>query len=368
MKRHANAHAYVNAACLLTLDGDTISSPPTLVFGGVGSKPFSAPNTCQALQGLSLTDSASFLKVLSVLSKEVPNDTPPAGASVAYRQQLALTLLYKCLLAAQATPSARLQSAAEPYVRPTSSASIKYDTVTATDPVGRAMPKATAYLQTSGEARYTADQPPLPHTLYAAFALADTSNAVLETIDFSVASTAPGVHSVMAAVDLPPNYPQPQQEGQDREPLFVAQGERVMFHGQAIGMVLADTQAHADAAVKLVTATYSDQQPLVLTIEDAIAAKSFFDDGVATLKFGEDITKALGECDKVSHVIVVIIVVIVTLLLRRSELKWRTCHDLSYLSRLFHPAVTYRLSLEALSLVASIISSWRHTPPWLSHK
>eukprot|EP00045_Choanoeca_perplexa_P016293 m.218258 g.218258 ORF g.218258 m.218258 type:complete len:1312 (+) comp17218_c0_seq1:61-3996(+) len=299
MKRHANAHAYVNAACLFTLDNAVVSDPPNLVFGGVGKKPFLAPNTSQALKGVSIADTTAFQGVLKVLVKEVPNDMPPAGASVAYRQQLALTLLYKCLLAAQASPSARLASAAAPYIRPTSSADINYTLNPVTDPVGRAMPKATAYLQTAGEARYAADHPPLPNTLYAAFALAETANAVLETVDFSVASTAPGVHSFMSAVDLPPGYPQPQQEGQDREPLFVAQGERVMFHGQAIGMVLADTQAHADAAAKLVTASYADQQPLVLTIDQAIEAKSFFDDGVPELKFGEDITKALGECDKV---------------------------------------------------------------------
>ena len=346
MKRHANAHAYVNAACLLTLDANNaISSLPTLVFGGIGSKPFAAPNTCQALQGLNLSDTNSFQAALLVLTKEVPNDTPPAGASVSYRQQLALTLLYKCLLAAQANPSARLQSAAEPYLRPASSATIKYTPNPATDPVGRAMPKATAYLQTSGEARYTADQPPLPHTLYAAFALADTSNAVLETIDFSVATTYPGVHSVMSAVDLPPNYPPPQQAGQEREPLFVAQGERVMFHGQAIGMVLADTQAHADAAVKLVTATYSNQQPLVLTIEDAIAAKSFFDDSVPVLKFGEDITKALSECDKVSSRVTSFGHVLLSRSLSRSR-----C----------------RSSRAALRLAASTISLWKHIPRWLS--
>ena len=49
------------------------------------------------------------------------------------------------------------------------------------------------------------------------------------------------------------------------------------YYGQVLGMVIADTQAHADAAAELVQVTYSsiNTSPLI-DLEDAIAAKSFY--------------------------------------------------------------------------------------------
>ena len=44
------------------------------------------------------------------------------------------------------------------------------------------------------------------------------------------------------------------------------------FSGQALGMVVADTQAHANAAALAVKGTYKSLGPLVLTIKEAIQA------------------------------------------------------------------------------------------------
>ncbi len=52
---------------------------------------------------------------------------------------------------------------------------------------------------------------------------------------------------------------------------MVACTQTVQYAGQAIAMVLADTQAHADAAALLVTATYTDKLTPILTINDARA-------------------------------------------------------------------------------------------------
>ena len=51
--------------------------------------------------------------------------------------------------------------------------------------------------------------------------------------------------------------------------------------------LVTDTQRHADEAVKAVKVTYKDQQPLLLTIDEAVAAKSFFDPQAKTLKKGD---------------------------------------------------------------------------------
>jgi len=52
-------------------------------------------------------------------------------------------------------------------------------------------------------------------------------------------------------------------------------------------LLTTDTQRHADDAVKAVKVTYKDQKPLLLTIDEAVAAKSFFDPQAKTLKKGD---------------------------------------------------------------------------------
>ena len=55
----------------------------------------------------------------------------------------------------------------------------------------------------------------------------------------------------------------------------------------SILLLISDTQRHADEAVKAVKVTYKDQKPLLLTIDEAVAAKSFFDPQAKTLTKGD---------------------------------------------------------------------------------
>jgi hypothetical protein len=58
MKRHANCHAYVNAACLFPLDNtNTVIKEPRLVFGGLTPKTFFASQTAEVCRP---TDAASW--------------------------------------------------------------------------------------------------------------------------------------------------------------------------------------------------------------------------------------------------------------------------------------------------------------------
>lgn len=52
-------------------------------------------------------------------------------------------------------------------------------------------------------------------------------------------------------------------------------------------LLFPDTQRHADEAAKAVAVTYKEQKPLLLTIDEAIAAKSFFDPQAKTVKKGD---------------------------------------------------------------------------------
>ena len=79
-----------------------------------------------------------------------------------------------------------------------------------------------------------------------------------------------GVARVITAADLPgPNNFF--SMGATPEPIVVALQQTVQYAGQSIALVLADTQAHADAAALLVTATYTNVLPPILSIADARA-------------------------------------------------------------------------------------------------
>lgn len=58
--------------------------------------------------------------------------------------------------------------------------------------------------------------------------------------------------------------------------------------------MFADTQRHADEAAKAVKVTYKEQKPLILTIDEAIAAKSFFDPQAKPLKKGDAAGRVLS--------------------------------------------------------------------------
>ncbi|CAK0836203.1 unnamed protein product [Prorocentrum cordatum] len=108
-------------------------------------------------------------------------------------------------------------------------------------------------------------------TLHAAFVLSERARAKLLSVDASAALALPGVKGFFSAKDIDehdnvwgPILPD--------EQLF--RRSEVTSTGQIIGVVVAQTQEQADAARRLVKVEYEDLEP-VLTIEDAIRAKSF---------------------------------------------------------------------------------------------
>jgi xanthine dehydrogenase large subunit len=88
--------------------------------------------------------------------------------------------------------------------------------------------------------------------------LAETANAILTSIDATAALAMPGVCHLLTAKDIPGlNTHAPHGFmgvggiKSPAEPLFVAEGDRVIFNGQGIGMILATTQEQANAAAKV---------------------------------------------------------------------------------------------------------------------
>jgi xanthine dehydrogenase large subunit len=141
---------------------------------------------------------------------------------------------------------------------------------TAAPIVGVALSHDSAEKHVSGRALYIDDIPEPSGLLHLAFGLSERAHARIVAMDLSAVRSAPGVVRVLTAEDIPArNDISPLGLGDD--PLF-ADGE-VLYHGQSLFAVAAETREAARHAARLARVTYEDR-PALLTIADARAAAS----------------------------------------------------------------------------------------------
>src|SRR4051794_29331225 len=114
-----------------------------------------------------------------------------------------------------------------------------------------------------GATRYAADLP-IPGVLHARLVLATEAHARIAAIETGAARAVPGVVAVLTAADLPVS---PAAPGRAGEPLA---REEVVFSGQPVAMVVAESEA---AAADGIEAVLVDLQPLdaVIDVEAAMA-------------------------------------------------------------------------------------------------
>ena len=139
------------------------------------------------------------------------------------------------------------------------------------DIVGRPIVHDSAHMHVQGNATYIDDMPAPEGTLHVAFVLSDVAHGKIKLIDTKKAKQAHGVHSVLLAQDIKRLKIGPIMHD---EPLL-AQDE-VLFHGQAIAAVLADSHENARKAAALVKANITELEAIV-TIDQAMSKKSFLD-------------------------------------------------------------------------------------------
>eukprot|EP01114_Cavostelium_apophysatum_P000968 TRINITY_DN1083_c0_g1_i1.p1 TRINITY_DN1083_c0_g1~~TRINITY_DN1083_c0_g1_i1.p1 ORF type:complete len:1374 (-),score=383.49 TRINITY_DN1083_c0_g1_i1:31-4152(-) len=272
MLRHENSHAIVNAAYSITIDNSGNIGSPIFAYGGVITTACRMTNAEKAITGMSATSQQTLQSILPMLQNQ--NVLDPTQGRVAYRQSLITSLFYKFFLSLQPSLESNLTSAVTPFDRPVSSGIQQFQTSPSEFPVSEPIPKLSATLQASGEARYTSDVPSLPQTLFAACVCSTMAKATLQSIDASAALAAPGVVQFFSAKDLSPQQNQVGPIIQDDEELFVT--SEISYYGQVLGLIVADTERHAEEAAKLVNVTYTNIQTPILTLDDAISQSSFF--------------------------------------------------------------------------------------------
>lgn len=262
--RKQNAHAYVNAGFSIRLskDGKVISA--RICYGGISPKFTHAFNTEKLLQGLELFTNNTLQSALISLSSEVQPDWVLPEAQPEYRKNLALALFYRFVLST--CPREKLKginfSGSEPIQRNISSGIQSFKTIEKNWPLTKPVEKYEGLLQTSGEAKFVNDFPKIDGELWSAFAVASRVNAKIVSLDPREALAVPGARFFFSAKDIPGknNFTPKSVYTTEIEEVFAPIGGTVLFNGQPVGIVLADTYVIAVRAAQLVKITYQTTQ------------------------------------------------------------------------------------------------------------
>ena len=136
--------------------------------------------------------------------------------------------------------------------------------------VGVARPHESAELHVLGQATYTDDIPELQGTLHAALGLSSKAHARITSMDLSGVRSAPGVVAVYTAADIVGTN--------DCGPIIhddpIWAVEEVMYVGQPMFVVVADTHDNARRAARKAVVAY-DELPAIFTPQEAKAAASY---------------------------------------------------------------------------------------------
>lgn len=167
MIRAQNAHAYVNAGFSLDVQDDQIVSA-RICYGGINPSFVRAVKTEKYLVGKNLYTNDVLKEALRFLDSELHPDSELLDASPEYRKNLALALFYKFVLST--APQNKITpinlSGGLTIERPTSSGS-----------------GLEGLIQSSGEAQFINDMPPMKDELWAEFVLATKVHSKIGQID-----------------------------------------------------------------------------------------------------------------------------------------------------------------------------------------
>ncbi|XP_011496328.1 PREDICTED: xanthine dehydrogenase [Ceratosolen solmsi marchali] len=287
-KRREDDIAIVNLALTVFFEsGTNIIEKSLMAFGGMAPTTILARKTCEAMVGRKWNEEIVEF-ITNLLLEELPLSGDAPGGMILYRRALTLSLFFKGfvhimkrlrndVLDLEPLPK-EFESAAEgfSYIPPKSSQYYQriISNDNSTDLVGKSTIHASAFKQATGEAIYLDDMPKIVGELYMAFVLSTRAHAKLIKIDPTEALVMDGVVAFYDANDIPKERRFVGSIVHDDE-VFVS--ERVTSQGQIIGAIVANDQLTAQRAAKMVKVEYDNLEPIIISIEDAIKANSFYE-------------------------------------------------------------------------------------------
>jgi xanthine dehydrogenase/oxidase len=299
-KRKDDDIAIVNASLRITLGEDNVVESADLVYGGMAPITIKAKKASEFLVGKTFTDLKTLEGVFGALEEDFDLRYGVPGGMATYRKSLALSFFYKfyheVLSELDAEGVEVDQQAIGEIEREISFGQKDHQSAAAYEQktLGKEKPHVAALKQTVGSAQYLDDVPYHKNELYGVLVLSSKPHARILSVNTSAALDMPGVVEWVDRHDLP--NPQANWWGAPNcDEVFFAE-EEVFTAGQPIGMILADTRGHAEAARNAVKVEYEDL-PAIFTIEEAIEKNSFFEH-FRYIKKGE-VDAAFAEADHV---------------------------------------------------------------------
>ncbi|XP_033625802.1 xanthine dehydrogenase/oxidase-like [Asterias rubens] len=286
--RRVDDIAIVNAGMRVVMKpGINVVEDCTLAFGGMAATTVLAMKTMNNIKGRTWSDGLVD-SMCPLLAEDLPLPPGAPGGMETYRQSLTLSFFFKFYLVVleqinQTQPglsgssvSSSLKTANQPFSKNPARGVQMYQEVPSgqpeTDAVGRPVTHLSALKQATGEAKYCDDIPHVDGELYLALVLSQKAHAKILSVDASVAIATEGVHAYVDINDVP---------GQNMlgsspvyDDMFFADNE-VTCVGQVIGVIVADDQAIAQRAARLVKVDY-EELPAIITVEQAVEQNSFF--------------------------------------------------------------------------------------------
>ncbi|PVH91960.1 hypothetical protein DM02DRAFT_677794 [Periconia macrospinosa] len=299
-KRKDDDIAIVTTAFRVRLDSEGFVEDVCLVYGGMAPTTKESTKTQAALRGKPWFHSETLDIALGALLEDYDLPYGVPGGMADYRKTLTLSLFFRFWH--ESAAELGLGNIDEQVIDEIHR-SISTGTRDDYNPfeqrvVGKQIPHLSALKQCTGEAEYIDDMPHFGRELYGGLVLSSKAHAKILSIDYEPALAMPGVVGYIDKNDLP--------EGKNiwgsirKDEPFFADGE-VRHHGQVIAMIYAETALQAQAAAKAVKVEY-ETLPVILTIDEAIEANSYFPHG-KMLKKGLAIEGKMDEawpkCDRI---------------------------------------------------------------------
>ncbi|XP_055899821.1 uncharacterized protein LOC106054458 [Biomphalaria glabrata] len=256
-----------------------VKTQPSIVIQGVNRSLIHAVQTEAFLTNKQLGDPSVLKDAINTLSGELVPDSSPLTASATYRKSLAIGHFYKFVLGlCKSKCNVKYVSGGPNLDRPLMTSSQQFGTDDpSVYPATKPLIKFIAGNLTSGEAKFVSDTPILNNQLYAAPVLSTQGNAKIQSIDPSVALQIPGVVRFIQASDIPgENNWRPKQLNEPGAVQELLSSSQILYAGQPIGILVAEDEVTARSALYGVQVSYTDIQPAITSLEEAIQKKSFF--------------------------------------------------------------------------------------------
>ncbi|MBV1926916.1 MAG: xanthine dehydrogenase molybdopterin binding subunit [Rhodobacteraceae bacterium] len=156
--------------------------------------------------------------------------------------------------------------------------------------VAKSLPHDAARLHVTGTARYVDDIPTPENTFHLAFGTSTIARGKINTMNLEEVKSAPGVVAVLVADDLP--FANDVSPSAHDEPML--SDGNVHYVGQPIFLVVASSHLAARRAATMGQIEYTEETP-ILTIEDALAADTRFEEGPRIYEKGDAIAAINGS-------------------------------------------------------------------------